>query len=234
MTRRRTYQDKELLLRNYVRLNRITKTEFKQLMRLSKDKSSVIRFEVATILFDVKNQASKKLLFQLAKDRDSLVRAEAYTSLSGFKFADVEEFLRKAIEREKDELACSYAITSWGEVALKLFDEHDEDINYVNKLLRTHKIMVSERCRLECYYALYGFGDKRMLKKIMKFLKSTNPYIRYIVYDTLELSVDQDNRSEIIDVLEKMLVKEELPEYRKKIISFLKKQIVEVSVKDNN
>ena len=71
MTRRRTYQDKELLLRNYVRLNRITKTEFKQLMRLSKDKSSVIRFEVATILFDVKNQASKKLLFQLAKDRDS-------------------------------------------------------------------------------------------------------------------------------------------------------------------
>ena len=59
-------------------------------MRLSKDKSSVIRFEVATILFDVKNQASKKLLFQLAKDRDSLVRAEAYTSLSGFKFADVE------------------------------------------------------------------------------------------------------------------------------------------------
>ena len=112
MTRRRTYQDKELLLRNYVRLNRITKTEFKQLMRLSKDKSSVIRFEVATILFDVKNQASKKLLFQLAKDRDSLVRAEAYTSLSGFKFADVEEFLRKAIEREKDELACSYAITS--------------------------------------------------------------------------------------------------------------------------
>lgn len=145
MTRRRTYQDKELLLRNYVRLNRITKTEFKQLMRLSKDKSSVIRFEVATILFDVKNQASKKLLFQLAKDRDSLVRAEAYTSLSGFKFADVEEFLRKAIEREKDELACSYAITSWDEVALKLFDEHDEDINYVNKLLRTHKIMVSER-----------------------------------------------------------------------------------------
>ena len=139
-------------------------------MRLSKDKSSVIRFEVATILFDVKNQASKKLLFQLAKDRDSLVRAEAYTSLSGFKFADVEEFLRKAIEREKDELACSYAITSWGEVALKLFDEHDEDINYVNKLLRTHKIMVSERCRLECYYALYGFGDKKMLKKIMKFL----------------------------------------------------------------
>ena len=94
--------------------------------------------------------------------------------------------------------------------------------------------MVSERCRLECYYALYGFGDKKMLKKIMKFLKSTNPYIRYIVYDTLELSVDQDNRSEIIDVLEKMLVKEELPEYRKKIISFLKKQIVEVSVKNNN
>ena len=71
MTRRRTYQDKELLLRNYVRLNRITKTEFKQLMRLSKDKSSVIRFEVATMLFDVKKEASKKLLFQLAKDRDS-------------------------------------------------------------------------------------------------------------------------------------------------------------------
>lgn len=57
---KKKYQEKEELLRAYNRLSMVTKKEFKQLILLSRDRSPVIRFEVAEILFCIKNNASKK------------------------------------------------------------------------------------------------------------------------------------------------------------------------------
>ena len=234
MCKRKAFITKEKQLRRYARLRRITKTEFKELIRLSRDRNSVIRFQVAEILIDVTNQASKKLLIRLAKDRDALVRTEAYDSLHVFWLSDVEEFLRKAIKREKDELACVYAIWSWEDVALKIFDDHGDDIAFVNELLKTKKVKELERCRLECYHALYRFGDKTMLKEIVKFAESDDYYIRRGVYRMLEELFDQENKSMVVDAVERLIIKEAYPLPRKEYLSFWKKLVMGEEIDPDN
>lgn len=224
---RRTFREKERQLRRYARLRRITKTEFKELIRLSRDRNLLIRLQVAEILIDVMNQASKKLLVRLAKDRDELVRTEAYDSLHVFWLSDVEEFLRKAIKREKDELACTYAIRSWGIVASKIFDDYEDDITFTNELLKTKKIKESERCRLECFDSLYRFGDETALAEIVKFAESDDCYTRQWVYRSLEEFWDQENKAMVIDTVEKLIIKEEYPAIRKEFLTYLKMLITE-------
>ena len=81
-----------------------------------------------------------EVLLKLACDKDELVRTEAYDSLSRFPLPEVESFLKKAIKTEKDWLACSYAISSWVENALSLFEEHSDDIVFIKEILELEKI----------------------------------------------------------------------------------------------
>lgn len=227
MRKRRTYAEKDKLLRKYARLNRITKIEFRQLLMFSKDKNSNIRYDVASILSNVRNKASKQLLLRLANDKNALVRTEAYDSLAGFAFTDVEEFLENSIEKEKDGLACSYAIRSWTEIVSELYDEHDHDIEYINMILKKSKVRKSEHCMLECFYALYRFGDKEQLIEILNLFNSNDACIRYAVYETLKVIVNCENRAMIIEALEKRLIAEELMGWREEMLPFWKKLIIE-------
>ena len=81
-----------------------------------------------------------EVLLKLACDKDELVRTEAYDSLSGFPLPEIGLFLKKAIQTEKDGLACSYAISSWVENALSLFEEHSDDIVFIKEILELEKI----------------------------------------------------------------------------------------------
>ena len=56
---KKKYQEKEELLRAYNRLSMVTKKEFKQLILLSRDRSPVIRFEVASVAAQEKISNSK-------------------------------------------------------------------------------------------------------------------------------------------------------------------------------
>jgi hypothetical protein len=228
---KKKYQEKEELLRAYNRLSTVTKKEFKQLILLSRDRSPVIRFEVAEILFCVKNNASKKVLLKLACDKDELVRTEAYDSLSGFPLPEIGLFLKKAIQTEKDGLACSYAISSWVEIALSLFEEHSEDIVFIKELLKLNKIKKSEHCLLQCYYSLYRFGEPGMLDKMLEFLQSKDYNMHFCVYDVLEDVVNDENRSMIIDALGNMLMEEESAGVRKTVIPFWKQLIIDQTLK---
>ncbi len=228
---KKKYQEKEELLRTYNRLYTITKKEFKQLILLSRDRSSAIRVEVAEILFYVKNNASKKVLLKLACDKDELVRTEAYDSLSGFPLPEIGLFLKKAIQKEKDGLACSYAISSWVENALSLFEEHSEDIVFIKELLKLNKIKNSEHCLLQCYYSLYQFGEPGMLDKILEFLQSKDYNMHFCVYDVLEDIINDENRSMIIDALGNMLMEEESAGVRKTVIPFWKQLIIDQTLK---
>lgn len=228
---KKKYQEKEELLRTYNRLSTITKKEFKQLILLSRDRSSAIRVEVAEILFYVKNNASKKVLLKLACDKDELVRTEAYDSLSGFPLPEIGLFLKKAIQKEKDGLACSYAISSWVENALSLFEEHSEDIVFIKELLKLNKIKNSEHCLLQCYYSLYQFGEPGMLDKILEFLQSKDYNMHFCVYDVLEDIINDENRSMIIDALGNMLMEEESAGVRKTVIPFWKQLIIDQTLK---
>lgn len=224
---RKQYEEKQDLLRTYARLPKITKKEFKQLIILSRDKEPMVRVDVATILFDVKNAAAKKVLLQLACDKVALVRTEAYDSLSGFAFPEIEIFLKKAVKTERDALARTYAISSWTEVAIALFEDHSDDISFIKWMLEKTKIKKSEHCLLECYYALYRFGEKEMLAKILSFFRSKDYRIRLAVFHVLEEIVDDENRDKIIDAIENMLIEETAVGVKKTVIPFWKRLILE-------
>ena len=140
-------------------------------------------------------------------------------------------FLKKAIQTEKDELACSYAISSWVENALSLFEEHSEDIVIIKELLKLNKIKKSEHCLLQCYYSLYQFGEPGMLDKILEFLQSKDYNMHFCVYDVLEDIVNDENRSMIIEALGNMLMEEESAGVRKTVIPFWKQLIIDQTLK---
>jgi len=228
MQRDKKYKDNLDILNSIRSLPKITKKEFKQLIVLSKDKNSLVRGDAAKILLEkqVKNHASKKLLYCLARDKDELVRIDAYEGLQMFEIPEVELFFRRAIQTEKEELACWYAIISWVKAVLSLHDDHTYDINYIKWLLKQRKIQESEYCLLECYYTLYQFGELDIFPILLRFSESNDYIMHYVVFRILQDMVNEDNRERVIKAIEKVLentysmglVKDALPYWKEMIV----------------
>lgn len=229
MKSKKKYREKMDILKSVRSIPEITKTEFKQLIILSRDKEPSVRWEVAEIIGDkeIRNQASKKLLFCLARDKDELVRIDAYEALQMFDITEVELFLKRAIQTEKEELACTYAISSWVEIALSIHNNYSDDINYVKWLLKQRKIQESEHCLLECYYSLYRFGEADIFPTILSFAESEDYQMHYVVFNILKEIVDEENRAEIIKAIQKILENTYAMGFVKTALPYWKELIVE-------
>ena len=110
-------KEKLQLLIFYEEKEELKEKHLKRLIKFSKDKDPLVRSSAASLLINFENKAAKKALLGLAGDKKAMVRCEAYDSLSVFQRKDVEKFLKKAVEEEENELALSYAIMSWADVA---------------------------------------------------------------------------------------------------------------------
>lgn len=223
MKSEKKYQKKMDILCSIRSLPKITKKEFKQLLIFSKDEESLIRGHVAEIISEkeIRNHASIKLLMRLAYDKDYLVRTDA------FDIPEVELFFRQAIHMEKNKIACWYAVRGWIKIALSIHDDYSDDINYVKWLLRQRKIQESEHCLLECYYSLYRFGEADILPTILSFAESKDYHMHYVVFYILQEIVNEENRAEIIEAIQKILENTYAMGFVKTALPFWKELIVE-------
>lgn len=226
MKKNEKLEEKLCLLEIYERCE-ITKRDFKQIIKLSKDKDDFIREKTAQLLVCLENHASKKLLLKLANDRNAWVRLDAYDSLAGFPFPEVAAFLQRAMFREKHSLACSYAIMAWAEVTQKLYDDHRDDLRFILRFKKEPKIRKSEHCLLACFYAEYLFGEKKSLKNILRFFSSEDYQVRYSVLHTLQQITDDTNRELILEKIEQAFKKETTLGLTKDLAKFWKQLFIE-------
>lgn len=188
-----TSDEKIKLLTKYENAQKLTKKHLKKIVKLSKDKNVLVRSIVAELLGNFENNKSKKVLLKLACDKKALVRVDAYDSLSIFQSEEVERFLRKAILKEKNEIACAYAIMSWSDIVLVMDRDISKKRLFINKIKKIKRIQKSEQCMLSCYYAQYILGKRKSIKKILSFLNSKDYHIRCAAINTLEEILKPDN-----------------------------------------
>ena len=110
---------------------------------------------MAGLLVNFKNIISKDILLRLACDENTLVRIEAYDSWSIYDYKDVEMFLWKTLQKEKNKLACSYSIMSWADVVMALGENISEKCSQISEVKQSSRIKQSEHCLLSCCYAIY-------------------------------------------------------------------------------
>ena len=179
---------------------------FFYLKELSKDKDSYIRSEAAALLINFESNQSKNILLRLATDNDSLVRTEAYDSLKVFTLEEVEEFLKNAICREKNQLARSYAIMSWAIIVSNLYEKVSEKhLTFMRNQMELEK---GEHCLLEWMYAEYIWGEEKSLQNILAFLDSKDSNIHCCVINTLKDILHEGNEEEIHNAMETLLLQE--------------------------
>lgn len=205
-----TSYEKEMLLEQYIDYPQLTKKHFKIIKAYAHDKDVFVRIQVAKVLINFNDYIlSKKILFELMNDNEELVRINAYDSLSVFDSKDVERLLKKAIKKERRELACAYAITSWAEVVTLRRKIVWKQYFFIHNLKKKNRIRTSERCLLKCCYAHYIFGRKKALKEILSFLKSSDYHIRCATLNTLQYIIDSKNISSIKKEVETLLLQED-------------------------
>lgn len=200
-----TTEEKINLLISYGDMASLSSEHFAVLKRLSFDDDSFVRSLVAPPLVFFVNDEAKQILLVLARDNDELVRTEAYDSLSVFAHDDVESFLEKAMQTEKDELARSYAISSWADVVVSLGHDTTEKKDLLVRLKSEEK---TDRCRLDFCYAQYIFGEESVLDEILGYLQNEDYQIRCSSLSLLKEIVDENNRDRIKKVLEELLMTE--------------------------
>ena len=196
--------DKKIqLLTKYESEGKFTDKELKNIIEFSKDEDALVRSRAADLLINFENDKAKKALLKLAGDKKSLVRVSAYDSLSVFKDRKIEKVLKKAILKEKNELACSYAIMAWGDIAVTFDNEDLQNELFLKKIKKTFKVKKSEHCMLSCRYVEYIMKDKKNLMKIIDFLKSPNYQVRCGTINILREFVCENNKDFIKRKLKK-------------------------------
>jgi len=184
-------------------------SHFAILKSLSSDKDAFVRSRSAALLINFESEESLDLLLKLSGDDDAFVRTEAYDSLSVFHFENVEKTLYQAIISENDELARRYAILSWTDVSLHLYDNFGDKISFVLNKLETED---SDGCLLDYYRALHLFGHKGALdplEKMIEFLKNDYYAIRCAALNELIDAANEDNSEQIKRAVEELLKTEE-------------------------
>ena len=197
------------LLISYDEKGELKEKHLRKLIKFSKDKDSLVRSSAASILINFENKAAKKALLGLACDKKAVVRCEAYDSLSVFHRKDVEKFLKKAVEEEENELALSYAIMSWADVAAARGKNVEEKRGYATHLQRIMQIKKWNQCSMSCFYAEYVLGRKSAINGIICYLEVPDYRLRCGEINLLELLAEDENRELIKESLEKRLEHEE-------------------------
>ncbi len=95
-----TENDKLDILYKYQEMDELSKEQIKQAIRLTRDKSSLVRLEAAQCLFQ-EYPVTVRVLMRLTKDRDELVRVCAYETLGLYSPETVELFLKNAMTGEQ-------------------------------------------------------------------------------------------------------------------------------------
>lgn len=202
-------KEKLQLLIFYEEKEELKEKHLKRLIKFSKDKDSLVRSSAASLLINFENKAAKKALLELAGDKKAMVRCEAYDSLSVFHRKDVEKFLKKAVEEEENELALSYAIMSWADVAAARGKNVEEKRSYATHLQRIMQIKKWNQCSMSCFYAEYVLGRKSAIEGIIYYLEGSDYRLRCGAINLLELLAEDENRELIKESLEKRLEYEE-------------------------
>lgn len=200
----------------------IENNDFLILKNLSSDSDIYIRSRIPIIMMDFVNEESLTVLFSLAKDSASLVRIEAYDSLSIFPYQEVIDFLRAAINKEKNALARSYAILSWAESVVSLGQTNSSVVEYALKKKSKEKNKI---CILSWLYALCILGEKFRYQEILIYLNDRNYHVRRHALSLLSDILDECNFTEIKSSIKLMLENEHVPTVRDKgveILSFIK------------
>lgn len=211
------------LLISYEEKAELKEKHLGKLIKFSKDKDSLVRSSAASILINFENKAAKKALLRLAGDKKAMVRCEAYDSLSVFQRKDVERFLKKAVEEEENELALSYAIMSWADVAAARGKNVEEKRSYATHLQRIMQIKKWNQCSMSCFYAEYVLGRKSAIEGIIYYLEESDYRLRCGAINLLELLAEDENREFIKKSLEKRLEHEETAAVRSAAEKLLKK-----------
>lgn len=201
--------------------SKLTDKQLKEIIKMSNDPNFLIRSQVAALLVNFKNDISKEILLRLSCDENALVRVEAYDSLSVFSYDDVEIWLRDALQKEKNKLACSYAILSWTDVAAALGKKTIENLSLVTEIKNSSRIKQSEHCLLSCSYAMYIFGIDKSLDDIIIFLDSSDYQVRCAAISILKSIANNDNKEIIRKSLIHTLKTETVLSVKKNIKIFL-------------
>ena len=202
-------KEKLQLLIFYEEKEELKEKHLKRLIKFSKDKDPLVRSSAASLLINFENKAAKKALLGLAGDKKAMVRCEAYDSLSVFQRKDVEKFLKKAVEEEENELALSYAIMSWADVAAARGKNVEEKRSYATHLQRIMQIKKWNQCSMSCFYAEYVLGRKSAIEGIIYYLEGSDYRLRCGAINLLGLLAEDENRELIKESLEKRLEYEE-------------------------
>ena len=210
------------LLISYEEKAELKEKHLRKLIKFSKDKDSLVRSSAASLLINFEDKAAKKALLRLAGDKKAMVRCEAYDSLSVFHRKDVEKFLKKAVEEEENELALSYAIMSWADVAAARGKNVEEKRSYATHLQRIMQIKKWNQCSMSCFYAEYVLGRKSAIEGIICYLEGSDYRLRCGAINLLELLAEDENRELIKESLEKRLEHEETAAVRSAAEKLLK------------
>lgn len=198
------------------------------LRQLAKDRDPFIRGEVPYLLMAVPGDEALTLLLALASDQDPLVRCEAYDSLSAFSHPLALECLARALTREGDDLARSYAILSWAELSLLL------DLAQAGRerAQRQEASQESKRCRLSWLYAQYLFGDTAKLREILSYLEDPDYLLRSTALALLsqiallsQMALGQNEA--ITSSLRALLTREDVPALRERAQGLLRELLAE-------
>lgn len=202
--------------------SKLTDKQLKEIIEMSNDPHFLVRSQVATLLVNFKNDISKEILLRLSCDENALVRVEAYDSLSVFNYDDVEICLREAIQKEKNKLACCYAILSWADVVAALGKKTTENLSLITEIKNSSRIKQSEHCLLSCSYAIYILGINKSMDDIIAFLNSSNYQVRCAAISILKCIANNDNKEIIRKALIRTLKTETVTSVKKNIKAFLK------------
>lgn len=189
-----TDKGKLYLLWRYDRAPELLGEYFEILKKFSTDKNSDVKSKVVALLINFSWDDAKEILLRLAKDNYYFVRTQAHDFLSEFEQENVKKFLENAIVKERTEFARRYAILSWAEITLSLQDDISEEMKFIQKQKKFQKTEQSILC---CCYVEYLFGNKNVLKQILSFLNSENPYSQYWALQTLDDIMNEEHTSYI-------------------------------------
>ncbi len=176
------------------------------------------------------NKIKQRLIF-LSRDNEEMVRSSAIEAMSLFYDGDIDNAILNGLKdkseivrvssldsiilpqntekvfrqianllKDKSPLVKSYAIDALAYNNAKQYKKK------IKKLLKKNKL--NDEVKISAYYALVKFGDKKYLKKLLKFLTHRNYQIRCATANLLYFLADKTNRSLVIKELKRALKKE--------------------------
>lgn len=177
--------------------NGIDLEELRKLEEISYDEDSDCRNLVARILMNISSKEGEKILQRLAQDKDLWVRIEACDSLYNKKSFATYELLKHIAKKDANGMVRGYAISSLGDVAVKIHQQNDV-IEFLEKRLLKETV---EFTKMYIYTVLYNLGKKKYLTDLLSMLNTKRYKNRCEVIDRLIEVINDSNKETIYTAL---------------------------------